>query len=265
MKVTLLGCGTSTGVPLLHCSCKVCTSPNPKNKRLRASIWITTENKSLLIDTSTDLRQQALRATIPRVDAVLYTHPHADHLHGIDEMRSFSFVQKEIIPVYGNKWTQKELFRRFEYAFGEQLGHSQVHLGGGVPRLHFHLVDASQSTPFYASGVEVIPLSLEHGREECLGYRIKSVAYVTDCHYIPPQALESLRDLEVLVLDCVRIEPHRTHLNLERALEMISIIKPQMCYLTHLGHDFEYEEWKHRLPAGVALAYDGLQIECEER
>jgi phosphoribosyl 1,2-cyclic phosphate phosphodiesterase len=255
LKVTILGCGTSTGVPIVQCKCAVCLSKDPKNRRLRASAWIQVQGKNILIDTSTDLREQALRAKIPRVDAVLYTHPHADHIHGIDELRSFNFFQKEAIPIYGNAWTCEDLTHRFSYIF-QPPG---IVEGGGVPLLQLHNIKAS--SPFLEIlGQKVIPLSLMHGSKECVGYRLNSFAYITDCNYIPPQTLARLNDLSVLILDCLRITPHTTHLNLDQALAIVQKIKPKRTFLTHLGHDFDYVSWKTKLPKGVALAYDGLTL-----
>ncbi|MCC7440079.1 MAG: MBL fold metallo-hydrolase [Bdellovibrionales bacterium] len=251
----ILGSGTSTGVPLLQCRCATCRSKHPRNQRLRVSAWVRSRGRSLLIDTATDLRQQALRARIPRVDAVLYTHPHADHVSGVDEIRAFNFVQKQVIPAFGNAWTQEELVGRFPYVFQRA---SQI-VGGGRPELDFHLIDGQVSS-FNAAGIEVIPISTQHGPKECLGYRINSVAYVTDCHYIPPESLDRLRGLKVLILDCLRVQPHDTHLTLDRALEVISELRPSRTYLTHLGHDFEYRRWSKKLPKGVALAHDGLRF-----
>ncbi len=254
VEMTILGCGTSTGVPLISCDCAVCRSKNSKNKRLRASAWIQTRGKSLLIDTSTDLRQQALREKIPRVDAVLYTHPHADHLHGIDELRNYNFLQNSSIPVYGNEWTCQDLRQKFEYIF--KPGPIE---GGGIPQLELNCI-RTEVDSFEAAGIRIIPISLKHGTKECVAYRIDGVAYVTDCSYIPPSSLDRLRGLSVLVLDCLRIQPHGTHLNLEQALEVISELRPKKTFLTHLGHDFEYEKWTKKLPPGVQLAYDGLSI-----
>lgn len=251
--MTILGCGTSSGVPLLHCSCKVCQSKNPKNKRLRASVWVQHRGKSFLIDTSTDLRQQALREKIPRVDAVLFTHPHADHVHGIDEMRSFNFVQKESIQVFGNEWTRTELIQKFEYIFKPP----QYVEGGGIPLLKLEPVEGAQKT-LMVQGVPVTPISVQHGSKECLGYRFDRIAYVTDCSYIPASSLDRMRELEVLVLDCLRLSPHSTHMNLEQALAVVKEVKPKKTYLTHLSHDFDYA--KTKLPRGVKLAYDGLKI-----
>lgn len=254
MRITILGCGTSTGVPLIHCQCQVCRSRNPKNHRLRASVWFQSDKKSILIDTSTDLRQQALRAKIPKIDAVLITHPHADHIHGIDELRSFNFIQKSRIPIYGNAWSCDELKTKFSYIF--KPGPVQ---GGGIPLLDLQQIEGS-SLFFEAAGLKIIPLSLFHGSQECLGYRIGSVAYVTDCSVIPDSTLERMKGLSVLILDCLRREVHKTHFNLEKALETISILKPKRAFLTHLGHEFDYVKDSKKLPKGVSFAYDGLNI-----
>lgn len=257
--LTLLGCGTSTGVPLISCRCAVCRSKNPKNKRLRASAWVQIKDpkqglKSILIDTSTDLRQQALRAKIPRIDAVLFTHPHADHCHGIDELRSYNFLQNGSIPAYGNAWTSQELLSKFEYVF--KAGPVE---GGGKPQLDFKLID-SKVESFEVAGIPVTPISLQHGSKECLGYRFDSVAYITDCSYIASSSLDRLKGLSVLVLDCLRLEKHGTHFNLDQALEAISQLRPKKTFLTHLGHDFDYTRWAKKLPKGISLAYDGLKI-----
>lgn len=254
MRLTILGCGTSTGVPLLHCKCAVCRSKNPKNKRLRASAWIQVRKKSFLIDTSTDLRQQSLRAKIPRIDAVLYTHPHADHVHGIDELRSFNFIQKAQIPIYGNDWTCQELSAKFGYIFKPK----QVE-GGGIPQLVMHQFNPMEPE-IEILGEKVVPLPLQHGSKESVGYRIDSVAYVTDCSYITPMSMERLQDLSVLVLDCLRHEPHATHYTLAQALETVKALKPKRTFLTHLGHEFDYAKGRKVLPKGVSFAYDGLVI-----
>lgn len=255
LTLTILGSGTSTGVPVLLCECKACRSKNPKNKRLRASVWIQTRGKSILIDTSTDFRMQALRARIPRIDTVLYTHPHADHIHGIDELRCFNFKQNGTIPVFGNAWTCRELKIKFPYIF-QKLGEPE---GGGVPELDLREFDSSVPS-LNAAGVKVIPISLKHGSQECIGYRIESVAYVTDCSYIPEASLDRLKGLEALVLDCVRVRPHNTHFNLDQALETVEKLRPKKTYLTHLGHEFEHVAWSKKLPKGVSLAYDGLKL-----
>ncbi len=257
-RITILGCGTSTGVPRIFCRCPVCRSKNPKNHRLRASAWIEMNGIHLLIDTSTDLRLQAIRARIPRIDAILYTHPHADHLHGIDEIRSFNIIQNEVIPAYGNAWTCQELRTRFGYI----LDTEKQHPGGGAPRVALHEI-TPHSHPFQVKNLTIQAIPLRHGSQETLAYRIDHVAYVTDCSYVPKQSLDQLQDLSVLVLDCLQLEPHRTHLNLDQALEVVTHVKPRKTVLTHMGHDFDYSVWRKRLPKGVELAYDGMKLKLE--
>jgi phosphoribosyl 1,2-cyclic phosphate phosphodiesterase len=252
--LTILGCGTSTGVPFISCSCSVCRSKDPKNNRTRSSAWIQFEGKSIVIDTGPDFRQQVLREKIKHVDAVLYTHPHADHIHGIDELRSFNFIQKATIPVYGNDWIFEELPIKFSYIF--KPGYVE---GGGIPMLTLNKLDTRKKVA-KISDIPVVLIPHQHGSKESLGYRIDSVAYIADCSYIPPKSLDRLRGLSVLVLDCLRLEPHRTHLNLDRALELVDELKPKKAYLTHLGHEFDYKIWEKKLPKGVHLAYDGLKI-----
>ncbi len=261
VHLTILGCGTSSGVPLIRCPCRVCRSKDPKNQRLRASAWLQYRGKSILIDTSTDLRQQALRNKISQVDAVLYTHPHSDHVHGIDELRSYNFLQQAPIPIFGNDWAMDELTQRFSYIFDNHTSE-----GGGAPQLlanRIYAADYSPKKTLRVQGVPVVPISVQHGSRECLGYRIESVAYITDCSYIPENSLDRLKGLSVLVLDCLRLEKHGTHFNLDQALETVSRLKPKKTYLTHLGHEFEYAKWAKKLPKGVSLAYDGLKIRAQ--
>ncbi len=255
-KLTILGCGTSTGVPVIQCSCAVCQSKNKKNHRFRTAAWIEINGKHLLIDTSTDLRQQALRAKIPRVDAVLYTHPHADHINGIDELRSFNFIQRQEIAVYGNAWTCRELKKKFSYIFNRTSSPCE---GGGIPQLKLYRI-SSKKSELSILGEKIIPLSLQHGSNECLGYRIQSLAYVTDCHQIPIKTMHRLKNLSVLILNCVRYAPHSTHLNYDQAMNFIQQLNPKKTFLTHLSHDFDFLEVSKKLPKKVFLAYDGLVI-----
>jgi phosphoribosyl 1,2-cyclic phosphate phosphodiesterase len=259
MILTILGSGTSSGVPLIGCTCAVCRSRNPKNKRLRASAWLQTRGKSILIDSSVDFRQQALRAKIRRLDAVLYTHPHADHVYGIDDLRAYNFLQNQEIPIYGNAWTISALEKNFSYIFQRTVPYE----GGAIARLDPHLFSTDQAE-LNICGVPITPISLPHGKQETVGYRTKSLAYITDCHEVPAAARDRLRDLDVLVLDCVRLRPHGTHLHLEGALEIVSELRPKKTFLTHLGHDFDHSKSNKKLPKGVALAYDGQKIRARD-
>ncbi len=253
-QLTILGCGTSTGVPLIGCSCAVCRSRNPKNQRLRASVLVKWKGKNLLVDTSTDLRQQALRFKIARVDGVLYTHPHADHIHGIDELRSYNFIQKSDITLYCHDWTARELRQKFDYIFSP----GPVE-GGGIPLLKIQEFSTSVRE-IDVGGIAVTPVSLKHGSKECVGYRFDDIAYVTDCQVIPEESLKRLEGLRVLVLDCLRLASHNTHLNWESAQAVIARLKPKRTVLTHMGHDFDYVKWSKKLPKGIELAYDGMKV-----
>lgn len=254
LRLTFLGTGTSVGVPVLTCDCEVCTSDDCRNRRLRASVllqWEDTEGqrRNVLVDTATDLRQQALRVGLPHVDAVLYTHPHADHLLGLDELRIYNFTQRRSIPLYGNEDTLAGIRRMFHYAFDE---HAR-----GVPRLTLNEVEG----PFELFGRRVEPVTVRHDQMEVLAYRIGGLAYVTDVSAIPEQSAARIRGIDVLVLDALRRRPHPAHFNLDEALAEIRRLRPGEAYLTHLSHEFDHAALQEELPDGVTVAHDGLTID----
>ncbi|MGE5570859.1 MAG: MBL fold metallo-hydrolase [Rhodospirillales bacterium] len=251
LTITVLGSGTSVGVPTIGCHCAVCTSTDPRDNRLRPSVLLGFNGHNVLIDTTPDFRTQALRARIERVDAILFTHAHADHIMGLDDVRPFNFRQRASIPVYGSRETIATLRRVFDYVFA---GHKSE---SSIPRLEPHVLDGGS---FEILGVEFVPILLRHGRTEVYGYRFGSAAYLTDHSEIPPESVEKLRGLDVLFLDALRNRPHPTHTTVERALEYVAEIAPRRAYFTHICHDLPHAETEKRLPPNVRLAYDGLQI-----
>ncbi len=253
MKLTFLGTGTSTGVPSIACECETCLSEDFRDKRLRVSILVEHAGKTILVDTSSDFRQQALRAKIKYLDAVLITHCHVDHVFGLDDLRPLNF-RYGAIGVYANEIAWKDLRRIFQYIF------QPTHFGGGLPQLIPHTVE--HNAPFnFGKDLTVTPLEVIHGSLPVVAYRFNDFAYVTDLKTIPPDSLEGLLDLDVLVLDCVRIKPHSTHLCLEEALAYIEVLKPKRAFLTHLNHDIMHERDSRLLPDNVQFGYDELVVE----
>lgn len=253
MKLTFLGTGTSTGVPSIACECETCLSTDSRDKRLRVSILIEHAGKTILVDTSSDFRQQALRAKIKYLDAVLITHCHVDHVFGLDDIRPLNF-RYGAIGVYANEIAWKDLRRIFQYIF------NPTHFGGGLPQLIPHTVEPN--APFcIGEDLTITPLEVIHGKLPVIAYRFNDFAYVTDLKTIPPDSLERLLDLDVLVLDCVRIKAHSTHLCLEEALAYIEDLKPKRAFLTHLNHDIMHERDSHLLPDNVQFGYDELVVE----
>lgn len=252
MEILFLGTGTSTGVPSLCCNCEVCLSEDLKNKRLRSSILVRNNNHTILVDTSTDLRQQCLLYGIKNIDTVLYTHHHADHAHGIDELRSFNFFNKTEIPIYGNANTLRRLKENFSYIFGEA---EQV--GGGIPQL----IPRELEDKIYNFGnIPVTPLDIEHGKLIINGFRFQDCAYITDCSGIPDATGKKLNGLKVLILNALGFKPHKTHFNLSQALKAAKNINAERTILTHINHQFDHEKVSRDLPEGVELALDGMRI-----
>jgi phosphoribosyl 1,2-cyclic phosphate phosphodiesterase len=252
--VTFLGTGTSHGVPMIGCACATCQSADPRDKRWRPSIHIElADGTSVLVDTAPDLRAQALAFGIRRIDAVLFTHSHADHVLGLDDLRAFNRLQRAVIPCYADERTLTDLRRVFAYVFhpdGE---------GGGIPKISLTMIGG----PLCIGRQEFVPVPLWHGRRLILGFRVGRFAYLTDCSGIPDSSWPLLDGVEVLVLDALRHKPHPTHFSLAESLEIVGRLRPARTYFTHMCHDLPHAATCERLPDGIALAYDGLTLEIE--
>ncbi len=254
-RLIFLGTGTSTGVPVLGCNCTVCTSDDPRNQRTRPSVLLELPGGNLLIDTTPEMRLQLLREKVRQVHAIAYTHAHADHLFGLDDARLFPKHLGGPVPLYCESETEEAIRRVFHYAFNDQASRIP---SGGVPQLRFERIEPGQ--PFQLLGQTILPLRLEHGRFRVLGFRLGNLAYCTDVSRIPEASWSVLEGLDTLILDALRHEPHPTHFSLEQALDVIARLKPRQAYLTHLSHGFDHATIESGLPAGVALAYDGLSL-----
>lgn len=253
-QLILLGTGTSVGVPSIGCPCDVCTSRDQRDKRTRASVIVGLNEGNLLIDTPPDLRFQLLREQIGIVHAVLFTHEHADHLFGLDDLRLFPFYLGHSMPLYCEPTVEERIRLSFSYAFAdvEQTHH------GAVPQLEFRSITLS---PFEALGSRITPVRLKHGpRFEVLGFRIGNVAYCTDCNAIPPESMELLQGLDVLILDALRHRPHVTHFSLEEAIAVAESLEPKRTIFTHISHDLPHAQTNASLPADMELGYDGMRI-----
>lgn len=254
IELEFLGTGTSTGVPVIGCDCEVCRSPDPRDTRLRTSALIRVDNVTLLFDTSPDFRYQMLRSDNRRVDALFYTHMHADHTAGIDDMRRFNALQQEWIPAYAPANAVKDLRARFGYAFEDTFP-----IFGMKPDLDLHTIDGTD--PIDVDGVRVQPVPVVHGRLPILGYRVGDVAYLTDVKTIPDDSMELLRGLDVLVLTALRQFNHPAHMTLEESLAMVERLAPKRAYLTHVAHEMGlHADIERLLPAYVHLAHDGLVV-----
>jgi phosphoribosyl 1,2-cyclic phosphate phosphodiesterase len=243
------------GVPTIGCQCEVCTSDDPRDNRLRPSILVRYGGRNILIDTTPDFRTQALRAKITRLDAILFTHEHADHIMGLDDVRPFNFRQKGSIPIFGSETTLNAIRRAFQYIFHDGVPESSI------PKLDPHTLDGSSFDLF---GVEFRPLRLPHGRGEVFGFRFGSAAYLTDHSDIPPEALEQLRGLDVLFLDALRHKPHPTHSTVERSTAIAEQLNARRTFFTHICHELPHARTEHSLPPHIRLAYDGLELIVED-
>lgn len=252
MRITFLGTGTSHGVPMIGCDCATCRSADPRDRRLRPSIYIEAAAR-LLVDAGPDLRAQALRHDIRRVDAILFTHGHADHILGMDDLRRFNTLQQGAIPCFGDAATLLDIRRTFSYVFDPATPK-----GGGLPQLELFEVLGGFCVTRRS---EVLPVPLFHGTRPILGYRLGRFAYLTDCSRIPDESWPLLEGLDVLVLDALRERPHPTHFSLAEAIDAATRIGARQTWFTHMCHDLRHEPTSARLPASMALAYDGLVIE----
>ena len=251
MRLTFLGTGTSTGVPTLTCHCRVCTSTDPRDKRTRPSILVEFGGRTLVVDTTPDFRAQALREGMERLDAVLFTHSHADHILGLDDVRVFNFRQQQPIPIYADARSMENIRRTFQYIFDGSYAY------GGVAKLDPQVIEG----PFDLADLRVVPIPVLHGDMPILGFRFGAAGYLTDVSAIPETSLPLLDGLEVLVLDALRRKPHPTHLSIEQALNVVERVKPCRTYFTHIAHELGHEETNAWLPPHVRLAYDGLKLD----
>lgn len=253
LELTVLGSGTSMGVPTLGCHCAVCESQDPLDKRMRPSVLVSYGGRNVVIDTTPDFRTQAMRFHIDRLDAVIYTHGHADHVLGLDDIRPFNLKQKSAIPVYAAEETLRTLRRQFSYIFEEPQP------GSTLPGVELHTIDG----PFELFGATIVPVPALHGGTPVLGFRIGKVAYLTDFIRVPETSKALLRGLDDFILDALRYVPHPTHSNVEQSLALVEELKPKRAWFTHICHDLGHSEANSRLPKNVRLAYDGLRFEVE--
>lgn len=252
MKINFLGTGTSLGVPIINCNCPVCTSGDPRDKRLRSSILVEEQGRFLIIDTGPDFRTQCLTNDVRHIDAVLITHPHRDHLAGLDDIRPFCFIQEQNIPIYGSAFTCDAIRHDFQYCFAEPKY-------PGVPEIELHEITHYKS--FEAAGIEIMPFPVHHAQMIVTAYRIGSFSYITDAGSIDEEAIHAIEGSQYLVVNALRISPpHSAHFTLPQALDLIARIKPREAYITHISHKISHTGIESQLPPHVHLAYDGLTL-----
>ncbi len=251
MKFTFLGTGTSQGVPMIGCKCEVCTSTDLKDKRLRSSLMVESGSHRLVIDSGPDFRQQMLREKVDKLDGIVFTHEHKDHIAGLDDVRAFNYLNRKPMEVYATEEVQLALKREFFYIFnGDNYP--------GIPKINLHTIDEQ---PFEASGIKFIPIPVMHLKLPVLGFRVGGFSYITDANFISDKSKELLFNSDVLVLNSLRREKHVSHFNLEEAIELVNELKPKMTYLTHISHQLgKHEEVEKELPENIRLAYDGLVV-----
>lgn len=252
LKITFLGTGTSQGVPVIGCDCAVCTSKDPRDQRLRCSIWVQKGDTSIVVDSGPDFRQQMLRAGVKKLDAILITHEHNDHIIGLDDVRPFNFMNWQDMPIYATKQVQQELKTRFAYVFAENPY-------PGSPMLK--LIDIEEGQNFKVNDVDIMPIKVMHGKWPVMGFRFGDFTYLTDVKTIPDSEIEKAKNSKILVLSALHYNEHHSHMNLKEALEMVEILQPEQAYFIHCSHRMGlYEEVSKKLPEHVALAFDGLKL-----
>ncbi len=253
MRITFLGTGTSQGVPVIGCECAVCTSTDPRDNRLRCSVLIEHDGKSIVIDSGPDFRQQMLRVKVKKLDAVVFTHEHKDHLAGLDEVRAFNFLNKgKAFPIYATEHVQRAIRREYAYIF-------ETPSYPGIPKLDIHTIDEK---PFSAEGIDLIPVKVFHHLLPVLGFRVGGFVYITDANRIDEDERKKIRGADVIVLNALRREAHISHFTLQEAIDLIADLKPKMAYLTHLSHQMgKHEDVNAELPPNIRISYDGLMLE----
>ena len=252
-SLTVLGSGTSMGVPTIGCTCAVCHSQDPRDRRTRPSIMVDYDGRCVLIDTTPDFREQAIRENITHIDAIIYTHAHADHILGLDDVRPLSFRSPQKIPLYAHESTADALESVFRYIFDATYKY------GGIARVEMHRINGSLEL----FGATFEPVELIHGDTTIHGFRFGSAAYLTDFSEIPPQSMDRLRDLDILFLDALRHRPHPTHSTVANSLRLVDELRPKRAFFTHISHDLPHEETNKTFPDHVRLAHDGLKLEFE--
>lgn len=252
MKLTFLGTGTSQGIPIITCKCEVCSSIDSRDQRLRTSVLIEVDGQNIVIDAGPDFRQQMLRANVSRLDAVLLTHEHKDHIAGLDDVRPFNFNQSMAMPIYCESRVSEALVREYAYVFSDKKY-------PGIPQFDLRLIN---EVPFVVNKISVIPIRVLHMKLPVLGFRIYDLTYITDASYIASEEIEKIKGTRVLVVNTLRKEAHYSHFNLEQTLDLIHKVKPEKAYLTHIGHQMGlYASVQKELPDNVELAYDMLSVE----
>ncbi len=251
--LTVLGSGTSMGVPTIGCQCRVCTSADPRDRRTRPSIMLEYAERCVIIDTTPDFREQAIRERIQRLDAILYTHAHADHVLGLDDVRPLSFRHADKIPLYAHPDTAEAVQSMFRYIFDPNYKYSSL------ARVQMNHINGSVEL----FGARFEPIKIVHGSVEIQGFRFGSAAYLTDFSEIPPESMERLRELDILFLDALRHRPHPTHSTVANSVRLVEELQPRRAFFTHISHDLPHEETNNGLPENIRLSHDGLKLEFE--